>query len=277
MMRPNKSGFTVLEMFVALTIFSGIMIITTLLLRQSVWIWTSGDSREDSGMALRKARAALSRDLQSADLDPGDSGEPHFGQTQVPSSLAGGDALWFLSATDINGAFSRDPDGYPFWQRNILYYLVKPQNHDALYGTTCQVSSNPDGDDVCPHKMLIRLVIDNPPVTDPLPPPGTPPPPGAQPEQLLTDAEVATYLLAPNGTDVSAIQALAGVEEAKIVTTRMLWFEVEPDPFEPLIGRRLELRASSIKEAAKVAPVGSTPLYNHPTTNVSLFSLFPNN
>ena len=66
MTRFKTRGFTVLEMFTALAIFSGIMIVTTMLLKQSVWVWTAGDSREDASMVLSKARTALNRDLLQA-------------------------------------------------------------------------------------------------------------------------------------------------------------------------------------------------------------------
>ena len=56
----------------------------------------------------------------------------------VPSSLGGapdGKAIWFLSARDpATGKFARGPEGEPFWQRNLLYYLVVPQQHLALFG-----------------------------------------------------------------------------------------------------------------------------------------------
>lgn len=275
--RAKVGGFTLIEMFVALGIFSGILVVTSMLLRQSVWVWTSGDSRESAGLVLRKARSALMRDLSRADVDPSLEGDPHMDQTQTPATLGGGDALWFLSAQAANGDFVRDEDGLPFWQRNILYYLAKPANHDQLYSTTCQTGSNPEGDDYCPHKMLVRVVIDNPPVTDPLPPPGTPPPPGTEPEKLLTQSEVAGYLVAPQGMDVSALKAQAGVESVQIVTTHMLWFKVGPAVGAPTAGKQLDLRATAIKEAAKEIPVGSTSLLSAPTTLKNLFSIFPNN
>lgn len=273
----HKRGFTIIEMFIALTIFSGIMVITTMLLRQSVWIWTSGDSRESAGLVLRKARAALQRDLAQADLGVGPAGEPHWGETTVSSSMGGGDAIWFLSAVGANGEFAREEDGFPFWQRNIIYYMAKPQNHDSLYKQSCSAGTNPQGDDVCPHKMLIRLVVDNPPVTDPLPPPGAPPIPGLLPEELVDTADIGNYLVAPTGLDVSAINALPGVEQVQIVTTGMLWFKVDLPPDLPTEGRQLDMRAVAIAEARKEANVGVDSLINHPTTLENLYSIYPKN
>ena len=198
-------------------------------------------------------------------------------QIQAPAALGGGDALWFLSAVGADGKFARDEDGYPYWQRNILYFIAKPAAHDKLYSTTCLSGSNPQGDDYCPHKMLLRVVIDNPPVTDPLPDPGKPIPPGAAPEELLTEAQVANYLQAPQGLDTSAIQALDGVEEVRIVTAGLLWFKVTPAPGAPGAGRQVDLRASAVKEASKVLSLGKTSLFNHTTTLKNVFSLFPNN
>lgn len=274
---PRQRGFTVLEMFVALSIFSLIMIVTTFLLQQSVSVWTSGDSRENASINLQKARSALMRDLVGAAAKPSADGKPHMAQAQLPTALGGGDALWFLSAKGPNGEFVRDEDGFPFWQRNILYYLVIPQGHDQMYGTTLQLGSNPQGDDQCPHKLLIRMEIDRPPATAPLPAPPTPAPAGAQPESLLTQAEVSDYLKAPQGLDVSALLALPNVKEVRIISTGLLWFKVNPAPGAPTEGRRIDLRAVAVKEAFQQAPVGSVPLLNSPATLWKKFVIFPNN
>ncbi len=266
-----------IEMFTALAIFSGIMIVTTMLLKQSVWVWTAGDSREDASMVLSKARTALNRDLLQADLDPGDSGEPHFGRTQTPAGLGGGDAVWFLSAGGPDGSFERDTDGIPHWQRNILYYLAKPQGHDALYKMSCSGGSNPNGDDVCPHKMLVRVVIDNPPVTVPWPDPPAAAGPGDVPEELIDPAAIGAYLIAPDGLSVASILAQPGVEEARIITTGLLWFKAAPAPGAPTAGIEVDLRALAIKEASKIVPVGNVSVLNDPKTIHSVFSLFPNN
>lgn len=273
----RSAGFTVIETFTALAIFSGIMIVTTMLLRQSVWVWTAGDSREDASIVLSKARTAMNRDLLQADLDPGDAGELHFGRTQTPPGLGGGDAIWFLSAAGPDNSFERNVDGLPHWQRNVLYYLAKPQNHDARYKQSCSSGSNPAGDDVCPHKMLIRVVIDNPPVTVPWPDPPAKPGPGDLPEELIDSSEIASYLIAPNGLDLSGILAQPGVVEARIITTGLLWFKVAPASGAPTAGLEVDLRALAIKEAAKVVPVGSISVLNDPKTLSSVFSLFPRN
>lgn len=273
----RSKGFTVLEMFTALAIFSGIMIVTTMLLKQSVWVWTAGDSREDASMVLSKARTALNRDLLQADLDPGDSGELHFGMTQTPAGLGGGDAVWFLSAAGPDGSFERNTDGLPHWQRNVLYYLAKPQGHDALYKMSCSGGSNPNGDDVCPHKMLVRVVIDNPPVTVPWPDPPADGGPGDVPEELIDPAAIGSYLVAPDGLSVASIMAQPGVEEARIITTGLLWFKVAPAPGAPTAGLEIDLRALAIKEASKIVPVGNVSVLNDPKTIHSVFSLFPNN
>ena len=277
MTRFKTRGFTVLEMFTALAIFSGIMIVTTMLLKQSVWVWTAGDSREDASMVLSKARTALNRDLLQADLDPGDSGELHFGMTQTPAGLGGGDAVWFLSAAGPDGSFERNTGGIPHWQRNVLYYLAKPQGHDALYKMSCSSGSNPNGDDVCPHKMLVRVVIDNPPVTVPWPDPPADPGPGDVPEELIDPSAIGSYLIAPDGLSVASIIAQPGVEEARIITTGLLWFKVAPAPGAPAAGLELDLRALAIKEASKIVPVGNVSVLNDPKTIHSVFSLFPNN
>jgi hypothetical protein len=270
-------GFTVLELFVVLGIFSIMLTVTSMLLKQSVWVWTSGDSREDASSILRKARSALARDLNHADLEPAKSGQLHFAQTQVPQSLGGGDAIWFLSPVDSNGEFAKDRDGYPFWQRNVLFYLAKPANHDEMFATSCLAGDDPGGDDFCPHKTLVRVVIDNPPVTEPLSPPSAGNPSPATPELLIPPEEISNYLMPPVGFDVPALQDKEGVESVQIVATRLLWFKVAPSPGAPQAGLEIDLRAAPLAEVSKQVAVGKTSLLEAPNTMRNLFSVFPKN
>ena len=71
--------------------------------------------------------------------------------------------------------------------------------------------------------------------------------------------------------------AQPGVEEARIITTGLLWFKVAPAPGAPTAGLELDLRALAIKEASKIVPVGNVSVLNDPKTIHSVFSLFPNN
>lgn len=281
MLKSKHSGFTLPEMFVVLSIFSVILVMVTFLLKQSVSIWGSTESRGDASFNLFKARHRLIEDLRRADASQPDEDTLFLDLTQVPASMGGNDAIWFLSAEDIDGNFAHDPDGGPFWQRNILYFLAIPDNHHLVSTTNCTPGGGPNGDDHCPHKVLVRAVIDNPPVTDPPPALPTPFPDDLEPETLLTQAEVADYIIAPDGFDLSVLRTKPGVEEADIVAVDLLWFKVNTVQSTELgqrtYGVEVDLRAVAHDEAMKTSDFGFVPLGDRAITQQSRFTVLPNN
>ena len=186
----DERGLSLLEMLLAGTFFSLVALLSFLLLSRSVGLWTHVVEAESAGLELSKATQALRGDLLLADL-----GECK--RAEVPASLPGGGkdgcALWFLSAVDPNsGELIRKPDGTPFWQKNVLYYLVAPSGHLDFCGIDCEGGLGPDGfDDRCPHKVLVRKVIDSGVPTNPETDPD------ATEEELLTD--VSVYRTRPQG------------------------------------------------------------------------------
>ena len=157
-------------------------------------------------------------------------------------------------------------DGTPFWQRNVIYYLVVPDRHATTFGMDCQGGVGPRGlDDRCPHKVLVRKVIDSGVATSPL---GDP---SVVEETLITD--VSSYLTRPNGYDTSLLSAEMGVESAEMVATRLLWFEVSLAKSEVSI----DLRAVAIKDAQANLALGSAALSSGRYTANRVLSIFPMN
>lgn len=255
-----------LELVVGVAIFMIIGGLLAMALRQGGDIWRRGLSGSVAQTELRKAYTSISSDLRRSRIDGVD-------RTTVPASLAGGfdgDALWFLSAEDpVTGEMRRvdgtsggsAPEGSAFWQRNILYYTIVPSNHGAMYGYTCAGGSDATGyDDRCPHKMLVRQVIDGPDDSDGL-------------EMLLTPAQIASYLVAPTGFDVSAV-AGPNTEDTQIRAHSLLYFRVALEPQPDYPGEvRLDLRSARIEAAEKAIKVGTDPLTGFTVGFVS--SVFP--
>ena len=190
-----------------------------------------------------------------------------MGVTQV--GAGSGDVIWFLSAEDPNGdpklgqKFVFDNSGDPIWQRNIIYYLIRPGNHDDVSnGNICDVSAGPDGDSDCPHKFLIRKVIDGPDGTDG--------------EILLSAADVTTYLTAPAGYNFSPMTGEANLEDVRLVTDDMLWFNVVNfTPGDPLL--EIEMAAVRVQEAHKSIPVGKASMLGTRFTQGQTMFLEPRN
>lgn len=247
----------------ALGIFSIALTVLSVLFKTSVGVLQGTNSRDSAEQNLMKASTAVFRDLSLASPSL-------LARTRVAPSLGGGDdgeALWFLSPIDpVSGemVFHSD-DSSPVWQRNVLYYITVPLGHDAQFAQTCAGTAGPGNfDQACPHKVLIRKVIDSgaPTVaTD-----------ESTEESLLSD--VSTYLTRPNGYNVSGIQE-SGVEEVRIISTEMLSFRTFPGITPQEI--RVTLNAVPILEARREVALGTTPLHDHPLNKVREFSVFLRN
>lgn len=262
-MRPR--GFSLSELLIALSIFGVLLLLLGLSYAHAVYAWRRTSGRSLATSELGKARQALLEELPNA---------AEIKTARVPPSLPGGgddgDAVWFLSAVDPStGLFKKKSDGTPFWQRNVLYYLVVPKGHDKLYGSSCGGGLGPDNyDDRCPHKMLVRKVIDSGPPTDPTD--------ETSEEKILSD--VSSYLTSPQGFNTSAMLGESGVERAEVKAQSLLWMRISPTTSPAWSGEiEVDLRATSFSEARRVSAVGTAPLADSPLTTQYLFSVFPSN
>lgn len=263
-MRPRNRGASLVELAVGVAIFMLLSLLMVAALKTGNQVWTRSMASSSGQAELRKAYSSLSSDLRRSRFD-------RVARRTVPASLGGGgfdgDAIWFLTCEDPNtGLVMKKADGSPFWQRNILYYTIVPTGHNALYGFTCGGGADADGyDDRCPHKMLIRQVIDLPPATNPAD--------ETTEEPLLTAAQVAPYLIAPVGFDVSGI-AGPGTEQVEVRAHSLLCFKTALAPDANFPGEVLvDLRAARIQEARRAVQVGSAQLDGY---DISLeFSVFP--
>jgi type II secretory pathway pseudopilin PulG len=266
MKRRLIRGLTLTEVIVSMTLFSVVGLLLAVSFTSATAIWRTTSASTSSQMALSKARDDLTRDVQRTS----------FSTVRIsngPSSLGAvdGDAIWFLSAIDpVSGQMMRKVDGTPFWQRNILYYSVVPNNHATLLGFSCSGGADADGYEVqCPHKVLIRKVIDSGPATDPTD--------ESTEETILTSADVSgTYLTRPNGYNTSNMLSESGVDETSLPSTNLLTFRAQLAP-DPQWQRevRLELGAVSIGSAQTEVAIGSSPLDGTRFYSDLILSLFP--
>lgn len=203
--RRAPGAFSLTEVLVATTIFSFVVLFSAIYMDRSRQLWRQVNANQDAGQTLRKASLNLRESLTDAsgkDFETVDNG---MGSARM------GQAFWFLSARDpATGQFVTADDGRPFWQKNVLYYLTVPQDHDTRYGVNCQ-----QFDRVCPHKILLRKVIDRDNPTTPTSAP-------EDEETLMTEAEAQEHLTRPATLDLSAMEALATVVEVDYVCGHLL-------------------------------------------------------
>jgi hypothetical protein len=261
---PNR-GLSIAETIVGVGIFSMIIAMVMAAMVQSFKIWNRTASQTATEEVLFKIHNLIYKDLTNTapDLFATSPGLATIGAVQDSN------ALWCLSFIDplidqpVYGDGTTAELGEPVWQRNIMYYAVVPNGHDAWAGQSCTGADGGEGfEDQCPHKVLVRKVIDDP---------------VAGVEPLL--ASSATYLDRPTGIDTSAM-AGAGLEEVRIVGTNILSFRAEPESHSvgsPPDRVKIVLKANAIDEAKKTIPVGNLPLSRQPTTLEREFRVFPKN
>lgn len=265
--RRNRRAISLLELMLGTGIFTLIMIVLVGLFNQSLSVWRTTSGSDTAMRELRKTRAALERDLVL-------SRPTLVARTQVADHLGGGgsdgEALWFLSPVDpVTGQIVRKSDGSPMWMRNILYYLVVPANHDATFGMHCNGGAAASGyDDRCPHKLLVRKIIDDGGATVAT---------DESTEEALI-ANIAPYLTQPTGYDLSGM-AEPGVEEKRIIANSLLTFSSQTAPPPNNIGTEVAVdqRAMSISEARREVQVGTIPGSDSRFTMQSPFSVFLRN
>lgn len=247
-MKKRRSGLSLLEVTLATALMGLLLTVLGAALKQSQEVFRNINGATDASQSLRRLAVALNRDLQRAKLD-------EIGITTTPASLVAPDsrALWMLSNIDpATGKACYRGDGKPFWVCNILFYASIPTQHAQLFGSTCAGGAGPDGlDDRCPHKFLIRKVIDSGAATN-LSDDSTV-------ETLLTPAQVsASYLTRPAKFDVSGMRSEAGVSEARLLSPLLLGF----DSTKTLGEVTVNFRATTLPRAQRAIAVGTTSLYN---------------
>lgn len=263
MKRP--AALTLVEIIVGFSIFSIIGVLLAAALSGSGDIWRTVSSSTNVQTNLGRGRERLTRDLKQSSFDS-------VMRQAALSSLGpiDGDVVWFLSARDpATEEFMRKSDGTPFWQKNIVYYLVVPTNHAAVFDVACTGAADVDGyEEQCPHKVLIRKVIDNGPLTDPTD--------ETTEETPIDPGDITNYLTRPNGFDTSAMSGEAGLEDISLPATSLLSFRVQlaPDPQWP--GEvRISLHSVAEESAAREIAIGQTPLSRSRHTSNLDFSVFP--
>lgn len=265
--RKARRAVSLLELMLGTGIFTLVMIVLVSLFNQSLLVWRNTSGSDTANRELRKVRASLERDLVLSQPD-------QLARVSVSDHLSGGgkdgEALWFLSPVDpATGQIARKDDGSPMWMRNILYYLVVPANHDATFGMNCKGGPGPGGyDDRCPHKLLVRKVIDS----------GTATIASDETTEETLIPDITPYLTQPAGFDLSGM-AEAGLEDKRIVANSLLTFSSQSAPPPENVGTEVavDVRALSLEEARRSIQVGNAPASTSQFTLQSPFSVFLRN
>lgn len=250
-----------MEMMVALALFGVLSIVLFLAVAQTTQVWSKVSSEQSAQFQLRRASAELQREVCMASL--GESGQIGVNSVHHPGSFDG-DAFWFLSPKPAAvGQPLLKVGGRPFWQCNVLYYMIVPDRVQEIAATAPMGGVDADGyEDRCAYKVLIRKVIDT----------GTPTDPADESTEEALLADPVRYLTAPQKYDVSAMASEPGVLSVKIVAKELLTFRASTGGAYP--GEvAFDLRAVAIEDASKSSGFGQRSLSDGPFTLRNLVSV----
>lgn len=262
-MKKRPRAFTLTEAVVAFGIAFFVLLLFALCFENAVAAWRKSSGLATARTQLEKAKSSLERELEHARFAESATGLSTAGAGGVPA----GTAVWFLSAENpATGQVQRSASGRPLWQRNVLVYPAVPNNHNATFGSNCSGGAGTGGlDTQCPHKVLIRKVIDGP-VDHPTEP-------GA--EGLMSYSQIGPYLTRPDGYSTQAMAGEAGLEETSLLCYSLLYFRLQrlSASKEFLI----DCRTLDVASARREKAIGQTSLEGDRHSLQQIFAVYPKN
>jgi len=170
MKKKNRKtkGTSLLEMFVAVTIFSIAVFSIFSLYEYGTRNWKSMDEKNRIQTDIRKVFMFLTKDIQNSTFGRFE-GSAISGIKVYTTNYT--HAICLQSAIDDNNYFIINEDKKPVCQKYILYYIIRPPEsfewkdtglegnwQDPGYGhNICLSKGTPQNpDNICPHKWLIR-------------------------------------------------------------------------------------------------------------------------
>ena len=269
-MKPGSSGFSLIELIVSGGLFALVTGMLFAVLTLGFKTWRTVSARDAAQRQVRRLQLQLTRDIQRAAMNS-ITLAPTADFAGVNGGNFDGGIIWFQSNVDlVSGQAIRDPSAVPIQQNTVVYYLTKPSNalHTSRYGYSCQTwsgagSANPD--EVCPHKALVRLVLQKvahpPPDYTPQDPPYTP-------------GELNAFCLRPDDLLLTNIVG-AEVIEKRVICDQILYFL----PSRNGGSIEFDVRVARAREAEAMVGVGQagSSLYDSNFTTVYLTAAVPGN
>lgn len=266
MSRAGKSGFTLPEILVAMVVAGLVLSFGWTIFDMAGRAYRQVSGHEDGELQMKKLSRHLQRDLTGSTID-----SVVVAQVPDPAGIAG-DAVSCLSVQagpEARGVACTDSGGEPYWQRNVIYYIARP------LGDTCTGGADADGyEDMCPHKVAVRKVVDTGDPTLPLPD-GDPANDNEEPLAGLTD-----YLTRPAANfSVAGMYSEPGnVTSVEVVAVNLLTMRVRKNPDPNAAGEvEVELRTFSEQGSQHTVNIGTQLLSGQDKRQTHLLSCFPRN
>lgn len=256
-MNRKRRGLSLTELVLVMAIGAVLTLVTGMALSRASKVFSLSAGRDNALRNLSRAHRALETDLSLVSLEPN-----HFQITTSPATHGGGadgDAIDFLSAvniTDDNHLVTlTDGSANPYSFQNVVYYITTPSNHDALFQTTCTGGNEGGYDYNCPHKVLLRSIVDQNATFDP------------------SDPSSQDTLLTLPGSFLSRPTNFPRTATLSTVAANLLTFQIQRNGAELVV----TLKAVAIQDAARRVGIGNVSFNTGPYTIEQRFSVFPKN
>ncbi|MBT9582096.1 hypothetical protein IV102_02035 [bacterium] len=255
-MNRKRLGFTLLELTVSASLGVFIAIISAVSLRSAATVFSNTSGRDTAMRTLMKARRTLEADLVKVSLAPN-----RLAIQPAPGSLGGGadgDAINFTSAVNATTGemeLLNDGSGGQWHFENLFFYVTVPTNHDTLFSTTCTGGNEGGYDFNCPHKVLLRGVVNQNPAVTP------------------HDSSTEDTLLSPLNPFLTRPTGFPRSMALNTVAINLLTFQVRRQNSELLV----DIRAVSLQDAASKVGIGNRSFRTGGYTIEQRFSVFPKN
>lgn len=266
--RARASGFTLAELLIAMTVAFVLVGGGYFMLNMATDVYRKVSGHEDGALQMKKAARQMQVDLLAGNISADAM------QVTPKAGPVGntGDAVWMLSTAsgvEADGATCANESGEPYWQRNVIYYPARPT------GDTCAGLVGAGGYEVaCPHKTILRKVVDTGNPSIPLSDTNT----VVEQEELLAVGALSSYLTRPAGLLTAPMLSEPNLGMVEIVSVNLLTMRIETDPDPNAPGEiKVTYQAFNELSGSRTTNVGSTDLTNHAKTLTHMISVFPRN
>lgn len=210
-------GFTLLEAIISTAMF--FIMITLLFGAYEVFMkcFRASEAKDDVHRKFLRIGADFQREASRTDID-----------TVMSGNYAGKSWICFKSNLDGDDNPHYDEDGFPLWQKFVIYYAIRPADDSCS-----QSFSNTD--DICPHKYIIRKDVGISAV-------------------ISSDEDIVPYLTFTLTTSQASLEPC--LISARPVADDILEMKGSKDQFAAYMG----LKILRIQEASRVFGVGEKPL-----------------
>jgi hypothetical protein len=143
-------GTTLVELMIATFVFGFLTMLLLSIINFGTQSWRNVEARYTVETDVRRAVFDMNKEMRNTDIKTVNTKR---------STISTQPVYWAVFASpsqQMDGVCDYDTtSGAYIYKRWVLYYAMRPANHDSRYGT-CDTDDPANGKFYCPHKLLIK-------------------------------------------------------------------------------------------------------------------------